>query len=111
MDLAAIRKLVTVPDGERVPLPSLFLHRSHLHGQAHVARVVVHGLRLVQATDCPEEAPRLWAAAYLHDIARRHDGGCRRHGRDAWERLFKETNDRLTMGPTCFGRLWPSVNN
>jgi len=100
MDLAAIRKLVTVPDGERVPLPSLFLHRSHLHGQAHVARVVVHGLRLVQATDCPEEAPRLWAAAYLHDIARRHDGGCRRHGRDAWERLAElpDVRDRFQRG-------------
>jgi hypothetical protein len=24
---------------------------------------------------------------YLHDIARRHDGGCRRHGADAWARL------------------------
>jgi hypothetical protein len=70
-----------------VPPQELFLHRSYLHGQAHVARVLVHALRLIEATNAADEAPRLWAAVYLHDIARLHDGGCKRHGADAWARL------------------------
>lgn len=87
MNLDDIRALIPLADADMVPPPELFLHRSYLHGQAHVARVLVHGLRLIEATGAEVEAPRLWAAVYLHDIARRHDGGCRRHGTDAWERL------------------------
>src|SRR4051794_20028770 len=70
-----------------VPTPDLFHHVSTLHGQAHVARVLVHGLRLIEATGWKEEAPRLWAAIYLHDIARTHDGYCEVHGRRAMDRL------------------------
>jgi hypothetical protein len=79
--------LIPLSDQDIVPPPELFLHRSYLHGQAHVARVLIHGLRLIDATNAEVEAPRLWAAVYLHDIARRHDGGCKRHGADAWARL------------------------
>jgi hypothetical protein len=88
MDLPAVRALITLPDEELIPSPELFLHRSFLHGQAHVGRVLVHGLRLIEATGRREEASRLWASIYLHDLARRHDGGCRRHGKDAWARLL-----------------------
>lgn len=87
MGLGRVRNFVPLSDTEMVPPPELFLHRSYLHGQAHVARVLVHALRLIEAIGAIEEAPRLWAAVYLHDIARRHDGGCRRHGADAWARL------------------------
>lgn len=87
MTLAGVRALIAVDDAEMVPPPGLFRHQSLLHGQAHVARVLVHALRLVEAVGCPEEAPRLWASVYLHDIARTHDGRCARHGADAWERL------------------------
>jgi hypothetical protein len=87
MNLDDIRSLIPLADADMVPPPELFLHRSYLHGQAHVARVLVHALRLIQATGAEVEAPRLWAAVYLHDIARRHDGGCKRHGADAWARL------------------------
>jgi hypothetical protein len=86
-DLEAARALVTVADDDMVPLPGLFWHDSRIHGQAHVARVLVHALRLAAATGAFDEAARLWAAVYLHDIARRHDGRCRTHGADAWERL------------------------
>jgi hypothetical protein len=48
---------------------------------------MVHAFRLIEATGWWEEAPRLWAAVYLHDIARTHDGLCRRHGADALARL------------------------
>ena len=87
MSLEEVRALIPLPDRDMVPPPELFLHRSYLHGQAHVARVLVHALRLIEATGAEAEAPRLWAAVYLHDIARRHDGGCKRHGADAWARL------------------------
>ena len=87
MNLERIRALVTVPDEEMLPPPDLFLHRSMLHGLAHVGRVLVHAMRLVEATGFVEEMPRLWAAVYLHDIARRHDGTERGHGANAWARL------------------------
>jgi hypothetical protein len=74
-------------DAELIPPPELFWHPSRLHGQAHVARVLVHAFRLVAATGHVEETSRLWAAVYLHDIARRHDGISRSHGADAWARL------------------------
>lgn len=87
MTLNDVRARIPIEDAELVPPPGLFLHPSQLHGQAHVARVLVHGLRLIAATGFVDETPRLWAAVYLHDIARRHDGYCTRHGADAWARL------------------------
>ncbi len=87
MTLVEIRALVPVADCDLLPPPGLFWHRSVLHGQAHVARVLVHAFRLIEATDAFEETARLWAAVYLHDIARVHDGTSRSHGADAWARL------------------------
>ena len=87
MNMTEVRELVPVGDDEIVPMPELFWHRSTLHGQAHVARVLVHAFRLIAAIGCVEEAPRLWAAVYLHDLARRHDGRSRGHGADGWARL------------------------
>ncbi|MBM4059987.1 MAG: hypothetical protein FJ265_02675 [Planctomycetes bacterium] len=74
---------IALPLEELVPGPELFVHASSLHGQAHVARVLVHAFRLVAATGRPDEVRRLWAAVYLHDLARTHDGRCQRHGEDA----------------------------
>ena len=74
---------IALPLSSLVPGPELFTHPSTLHGQAHVARVMVHAFRLLAATGWTEETPRLWAAVYLHDIARTHDGVCYRHGGDA----------------------------
>lgn len=84
---AEVRALIPILDEELVPPPELFLHQSTLHGPAHVARVMVHAFRLIAATGFIEETARLWAAVYLHDIARRHDGVAPRHGADAWKRL------------------------
>jgi hypothetical protein len=78
---------IPLPLDSLVPEPSLFTHASTLHGQAHVARVMIHAFRLIAATGWTEEAPRLWAAVYLHDIARTHDGVCHRHGADAMTKL------------------------
>ena len=78
---------IALPLETLAPPPSLFTHRSTLHGQSHVSRVMVHAFRLIAATGWTEEAPRLWAAVYLHDIARTHDGVCFRHGGDAMTKL------------------------
>jgi hypothetical protein len=48
---------------------------------------MVHAIRLVEATGRHEHAARLWAAVFLHDLARTHDGLCYRHGPDAARRL------------------------
>jgi len=79
-------------------MPDLFRHPSTLHGQAHVARVMVHAIHLVEATRRYEHGARLWAAVFLHDIARLHDGVCHRHGPDAAQRLREEPalQQRLT---------------
>jgi hypothetical protein len=87
MTLDEIRARITVGDEEMVPLPALFRHESRLHGQAHVARVLVHALRLVATLGWVDEAPRVWAAVYLHDIARTHDGRSPEHGARGWARL------------------------
>jgi len=87
MTLQQVRDLIPLPDEEMLPLPELFLHSSTLHGQAHVGRVMVHALRLIGATGAVEETIRVWAAVYLHDIARRHDGVAPRHGAEACARL------------------------
>ena len=78
---------IDLPPSTLVPAPEEFTHASELHGQAHVARVLVHALRLTAATGWVEELSRLWAAVYLHDIARTHDGVCYRHGADAIKKL------------------------
>ena len=78
---------IALPLEALAPPPSLFTHPSTLHGQSHVSRVMVHAFRLIAATGWTEEAPRLWAAVYLHDIARTHDGVCFRHGGDAMKKF------------------------
>ena len=79
--------LATLPLAELAPPASLFTHDSTLHGQSHVARVMVHAFRLLAKTGWMDHAPRLWAAVYLHDLARTHDGVCHRHGADAMNKF------------------------
>jgi hypothetical protein len=88
----------SLPAARFVPTPDLFWHPSSLHGQAHVSRVMVHATRLIDATGHHALAPRLWAAVFLHDLARRHDGVCHRHGGDSAARLRAEPalQQRLT---------------
>lgn len=70
----------------QIPHPKDFRHPSDVHGQAHVARVMVHAMRLIEATGWEHERARLWAAVYLHDLERTHDGVCRVHGARAVKR-------------------------
>ncbi len=98
--MCAVTPPIALPLASLVPPPELFTHASTLHGQAHVSRVMVHAFRLIAATGWAEEAPRLWAAVYLHDIARTHDGLCHRHGSDAMTRFetLSEVRDLFAQG-------------
>ncbi len=78
---------IPLPVSELIPPADLFIHNSELHGQAHVGRVMVHAFRLLQATGSEAHAAPLWAAVYLHDLARTHDGRCYVHGERAVKRL------------------------
>jgi len=96
----SLQSPIALPLSSVVPRPDLFTHASTLHGQAHVARVMLHAFRLIAATGWVEEAPRLWAAVYLHDIARTHDGRCYRHGGDAMTKFetLLELRGRFARG-------------
>ena len=64
---------------------------------------MVHALRLIEATGWEDEAPRLWAAVYLHDLARTHDGVCTAHGANAvtrWERMVPLQDHLISGGIT-----------
>ncbi len=91
---------VDLPLPALAPSPLLFTHWSTLHGQGHVSRVMVHAFRLIEATGWIEDAPRLWASVYLHDLARTHDGVCHRHGADA----IKEVSDARSARVVREGR-------
>lgn len=91
--------LVPVPLDKMVPLPELFRHRSTLHGQAHVSRVMIHAMRLIEATGRHAYGPQLWASVSLHDLARTHDGVCDRHG-------ARMPRNACGMNPAC-SSAWP----
>jgi hypothetical protein len=93
-----------------IPLPSDFSHDSCVHGQAHVARVMVHAFRLLDATGLVAETSRVWAAVFIHDLARRHDDVCPRHGADAVRRLrlWPALQAYLVAGGTKPGD-WPAI--
>ncbi len=88
---------ISLPLRDIVPPPELFAFRSALHGQKHVGRVMVHAFRLLQATGAADEGRRLWAAVYIHDLARTHDGHCERHGADACKRLRRSPVLQATL--------------
>ncbi len=84
-----------------------FDHPSLLHGIMHTYRVMVHTLKLGLITGKIKETRNSFFAAYIHDMARSHDGYCTRHGTDAanlklpaYRSLFHEngaTNDDILV--------------
>jgi hypothetical protein len=73
--------------------PSSFDHSSWLHGVGHTYRVMA--LTYVIGNDLCREKERdlAYCAAYIHDLARLHDGVCREHGPRSAEMklpLFRE---------------------
>ena len=60
--------------------PSCFDHQSRIHGIGHTYRVMVHVYFLCHAVSYEDILLPALAAAYVHDMARRHDGFCDQHG-------------------------------
>lgn len=67
-------------------MPDQFDHASKLHGLGHTYRVMVLVHRLCFLVKMESLAPAAIAAAYVHDMAREHDGYCTQHGRWAAQR-------------------------
>ncbi len=89
-----------------------FDHPSALHGIMHTYRVMIHALRLGLLTGYIKEARLAFFAAYIHDMARKHDGYCTHHGADAatlklplYHELFLKngagSTDLLIIGKAC----------
>ena len=88
---------------------SQFDHHSMLHGILHTYRVMLHCLRLGLITGYTAEARIAFFAAYIHDMARQHDGYCTAHGANAaklklpiYQKLFIENGAKepeiITIG-------------
>lgn len=95
-----LKNPIPLPLKDLAPGPDAFVHWSTLHGVAHVARVIIHSFLLVDVLGLHEESTSAWAAAYVHDIGRTHDGRCNRHGAYALKRLgeLAHVRDLLIKG-------------
>jgi len=57
-----------------------FDHHSHLHGVNHTYRVMYHVLNIGRLAGLNHEIKLAFCAAFIHDMARQHDGYCIGHG-------------------------------
>jgi hypothetical protein len=57
-----------------------FDHQSHLHGINHTYRVMYHVLNIGRLAGLNHEIKLAFCAAFIHDMARKHDGYCIEHG-------------------------------
>ncbi|HNW69735.1 MAG TPA: HD domain-containing protein [Bacteroidales bacterium] len=60
--------------------PGYFVHESELHGASHTYRVMCHVLVLSNRLKLLHAGRLAFCAAFVHDMARRHDGFCLMHG-------------------------------
>ncbi|MDK9700104.1 MAG: hypothetical protein OEM52_08165 [bacterium] len=83
-----------------VPQVGQFTILSHIHGRAHIARVMVLGFALLKLLKRPDLEIPLWASVYVHDLGRKNDDRCQRHGDWAVEKMLMspEILDRLYRG-------------
>ena len=70
--------LITFSDFEIQP--DYFLHPSELHGARHTYRVMCNVLALGDAVGLKHEKCLAFFAAFVHDMARTHDGLSLSHG-------------------------------
>lgn len=63
--------------------PDQFDNQSHIHGINHTYRVMLHSLRLGILSNQLQQASLAFFGAYIHDMARLHDGFCTVHGADS----------------------------
>ena len=57
-----------------------FDHHSYLHGINHTYRVMYHVLNIGRLAGLNHEIKLAFCAAFIHDMARKHDGYCIDHG-------------------------------
>jgi len=60
--------------------PGYFIHESTLHGRLHTYRVMCHVLVLGKRMNLYPQTTLAFCAAFVHDMARKHDGFCLMHG-------------------------------
>ncbi|MCO5265351.1 MAG: hypothetical protein M9948_05655 [Lentimicrobium sp.] len=72
-----------------------FDNPSRLHGVMHSYRVMIHTLYLGFITGREKEARNAFFAAYIHDMARKHDGYCTKHGADAAQHKLPEYAEKF----------------
>lgn len=72
-----------------------FDNPSRLHGVMHSYRVMIHTLHLGVITGREKEARNAFFAAYIHDMARKHDGYCTKHGADAAQYKLPEYAEKF----------------
>jgi uncharacterized protein len=65
-----------------------FDHQSDLHGIGHTYRVMTHSLILGNILKLERETKLALCCAFIHDMARKHDGKCFQHGAWASEHKF-----------------------
>lgn len=74
---------------------SLFAHPSALHGVGHTYRVMLLSLKLSESIGHPELKKSAVAAAFIHDLAREHDGYCTDHGEWAAENILPHYREKF----------------
>lgn len=67
-----------------------FDHPSLIHGINHTYRVMYHVLNIGKKAGLGAEILQAWCAAFIHDMARQHDGYCTEHGQWSADRKFPE---------------------
>lgn len=60
-----------------------FDHQSGLHGIAHTYRVMINTLLISNRLDDKKAGLLAFCGAFIHDMARKHDGKCSKHGPDS----------------------------
>ncbi|MBE0638030.1 MAG: HD domain-containing protein [Bacteroidales bacterium] len=81
-----------------------FDHPSLLHGINHTYRVMLHVLELGKLASLNHEIREAFCAAFIHDMARKHDGFCQAHGAWSAQRKLPLFSDLfLTIGVTRDG--------
>jgi hypothetical protein len=63
--------------------PEYFDYQSQLHGINHTYRVMTLVLLLGKRLGLERECKLAFMAAFIHDMSRKHDGFCNRHGKRA----------------------------
>ncbi len=87
---------------------------SSLHGIRHTCRVMCHSLILGDRLKTVRETKLALCAAFIHDMARQHDGRCHRHGAWAAERklpLFRDLFLSVGVAPQDLREIAVSVSN